>query len=125
MKEKLKNPLILAGLILAGLIVVKLATGWPAVGQSTESPDAQTAEVIKEISQFMLLPNETPVMITIQDTQALQGQAFFQNAEKGDDLIVFQNASKAILWRPSAKKIIEASIINISSAPAPGATTTP
>ncbi|MBX4198659.1 hypothetical protein KW800_00030 [Candidatus Parcubacteria bacterium] len=123
MKEKLTNPLILAGIIVAGLIVVKLATGWPGSNTESINPDAEMAKVIAEISNFMILPDESPVMITIQDTRALQGQPFFKNALRGDDIIVFQQASKAILWRPSTHKIVEASIINIS--PAPVSTSTP
>jgi hypothetical protein len=61
------------------------------------------------IGKFMELPKgEKPTLATVTDRAKLKGQEFFANAENGDKLLVYSKAGKAILYRPSTGKIIEA-----------------
>lgn len=79
------------------------------------SAEAEVESLIGEISEVLALPQgEMPSLITLTEAEleAVRGQAFFANALAGDKLLVYSTNSKAILWRPTAKKIIEASIIN-------------
>jgi len=56
----------------------------------------------------MELPKgEAPFLATVMSKDDLQSQAFFKNAEKGDKLLVYTKAMKAILYRPSVNKVIE------------------
>lgn len=63
---------------------------------------------IAEIKKFMDLPEgEEPTLATVSDREKLQGQPFFAKAENGDKVLIYSQAKKAILYRPSSNKIIE------------------
>ncbi|MEK7594957.1 MAG: hypothetical protein AAB436_04950 [Patescibacteria group bacterium] len=71
--------------------------------------------VVKKVSHLMLLPtDEQPTLATISDASKTKGQPFFTNAKNGDKLLVFTNARKAILYRPSTNLIIEVAPLNVS-----------
>ncbi len=94
------------------------------------SPQASTldeAEQLKaEIGQFIDLPaDETPTVATVSDASKVKDQSFFVNAQNGDKVLLFAKAGKAILYRPSSKKIIEVAPINLNSAPATSPTLPP
>ena len=87
------------------------------------NPQAASEEevqgLIKEIGEFMQLPNdETPSLATILDKEKIKDQPFFKNAENGDKLLAYTKDMKAILYRPSAKKIIEVAPLNINQSAA-------
>lgn len=84
--------------------------------------------VIKEVGKLIELPkNEQPTLATVSDKTKLESQSFFKNAENGDKVLLYTNAKKAILYRPSINKIIEVSSINIGPNPtsSPNISTTP
>ncbi len=71
-----------------------------------------TTEEIEEVTSvlagFMELPQgEDPTIATVVDREKLQDQPFFLNAQNGDRVVIYTNAKKAILYRPSTKKVIE------------------
>ncbi|MEO6536945.1 MAG: hypothetical protein ABIT47_04585 [Candidatus Paceibacterota bacterium] len=68
--------------------------------------EAEVAQLVGEVSTLILLPNETPTVATVLDTKALTDQPFFAKALNGDKVLVFVNAKEAILYRPSAHKLI-------------------
>jgi len=70
-------------------------------------------KLVKEVGQLIELPKETPTVATITDENKLKDQAFFANAKNGDKVLIFTNSKKAILYRPSLKKIIEVAPINL------------
>jgi uncharacterized membrane protein len=71
--------------------------------------------VVAEVGHYLVLPtDETPTMATVSDPTKLAGQPFFENAQAGDKVLIYSNARKAILWRPSTKMIIEVSSLNIT-----------
>jgi cytoskeletal protein RodZ len=64
--------------------------------------------VVRKVSVLMELPQgETPTLATVSDKTKLQDQTFFQNAENGDRILVYTQAQKAVLYRPSTNKIID------------------
>jgi len=76
-------------------------------------PDVAIEKEIKSLTEtigkFMELPaDEQPTLATVTDRAKLKGQEFFAKAENGDKLLVYPKAGKAILYRPSTGKIIEA-----------------
>ncbi len=82
------------------------------------NPQAASEEevqgLIAEIGRIMQLPDdETPSLATVLDKEKIKDQPFFKNAENGDKLLAYTKAQKAILYRPSAKKIIEVAPLNI------------
>jgi hypothetical protein len=73
----------------------------------SKSSDAEVASLLKEVSTLMVLPESTPTVATIADKTKLEGQEVFKKAENGDKLLIYLDVQKAILYRPSIKKIID------------------
>jgi len=88
-------------------------------------PDAATrAEVKKVLDQLgtlIELPStEEPTVATVSDKDKLKDQPFFARAENGDKVLIYAQAKKAILYRPSTNKIIDVAPVNLGS-PSPSA----
>lgn len=67
-----------------------------------------TAEVIKRVSRHILLPSgEQPTLATVSDASKVRNQSFFASAANGDKILVYAQAKKAFLYRPSIDKLIE------------------
>lgn len=85
---------------------------------------AETKEVqslTKEIGSLMLLPEgEEPTLATVTDKEKLAEQPFFLHAENGDKVLIYSNSGRAVLYRPSLKKIIDVTVVN--STPPAGST---
>jgi hypothetical protein len=73
----------------------------------------KAAETIAAVEKLMELPNEEPTVATVSDLATLQGQPFFARAEEGDRVLFYTQAKKAILYRPTANKIIEVAALTI------------
>lgn len=55
----------------------------------------------------MFLPiGEIPTVATVSEPEKLKNQEFFKDAKKGDKVLIYTNARKAILYDPLADKII-------------------
>lgn len=100
------------------LVLVLLATGafgayyyfqYRSIMKNPEIVSKQElAWVVNKVGKLMQLPaNETPTLATVLDKSALQDQDFFKNAENGDKVLVYEQAKKAILYRPDTNRIIE------------------
>lgn len=78
--------------------------------------DAKEIEDLsQEIGKFMMLPeNETPTLATVTDREKLAEQPFFQKAENGDKVLIFSQNGRAILYRPSQKKIVDVTSVNVN-----------
>ena len=83
----------------------------------------ETAKLVEQVSKLIVLPEgETPTVATVSDPEKLQGQPFFARAKKGDKVLLYANARKAILYDQENHKIIEVAPINIgepNKSPAP------
>lgn len=66
------------------------------------------------LGKLMELPDEEPTVATVLDRDKLQDQPFFAKAENGDKVIIYTQASKAILYRPASNKIVEVAPIQIT-----------
>ena len=67
----------------------------------------KTAQVIKKISELAVVPNDpNAVLASVSDITKLKGQTFFENAQNGDEIVIFPTAMRAVLYRPSIDKII-------------------
>jgi len=75
--------------------------------------DQQGAEIVSKVSLLMDLPNEAPTIATVLDASKLQDQVFFKNAKNDDRVLIYTQAKKAVLYRPSTNKIIEVSPLNL------------
>jgi len=72
--------------------------------------------LIAKVSQLIALPeDEDPTVATVSDKDQLDEQAFFKNAQKGDKVLIYTNASKVILYRPSENRVVEVGAVNIKN----------
>lgn len=104
---------IFGALIIVGII---LAAGWffvyPKYGSTIlkflKVQNDEASMYVKEIGKVVDLPaDETPVVATVLDIEKLKGQAFFAKAVNGDKVLIYSKSKKAILYRPSTKKVLE------------------
>ncbi len=80
---------------------------------------AEVADLVSKIGKLVLLPEgEVPTVATVSDPEALKDQTFFANAVKGDKVLIYAQAKKAILYSVSMNKIIEVAPLNIGNAKA-------
>jgi hypothetical protein len=122
------RPLIIF-LLLAVLVIALTATSIyfyqrsRRVSIGSTASDSDTKALIAEVGKLMFLPeNETPTVATVSDPSKLKDQSFFVDAKEGDKVLIYTNAKKAILYDPSAKKIVNVAPINLG-ANTPGTTT--
>jgi hypothetical protein len=120
-------------IILVAIAIILVAGvayfGWDKYQANTNSPEAQVAKaeeqkttIINKIKQLTVLPEEEPVLFTVNDASLLKTQqAFFKDSENGDVLLVFQKSGKALIYRESGNKIVNAGPISFQQ---PTATTT-
>lgn len=68
----------------------------------------QAADLIDKVSHLMVLPtDEAPTIASVTDVAQAQAQSqFFANAELGDKVLLYVKTGNAILYRPSADRII-------------------
>ena len=82
----------------------------------------EVANVSKSVGTIYAVPtDETPTLATVSDKQKLSNEKFFAKAENGDKVLIYTKAGQAILYRPSAGKIINVAPVNMtdqSTAPA-------
>lgn len=80
-----------------------------------EAAKFENQKVIDAVGKLITLPtDETPSIATVTDAAKLKSQSFFQNAQNGDKVLIYSQAKKAILYRPSTNKIIEVGAINLN-----------
>lgn len=109
--------------IVAIAIIAWLAYGYvhtkhqlDQLSNNTTSGQTETQKLVNQVGQLVVLPmGETPTIATVNDATKLKNQAFFANAQNGDKVLIYSKAGKAVLYRPSANKIIEYSTVNLSS----------
>lgn len=82
-------------------------------------------ELLAKIAKIYTLPtDEKPVLGRVDDKEKLKDQPFFKDAQNGDRLVIFAKSKKAIIYRESENKIINAGPIaittdSVKSEPAP------
>ncbi len=97
-----------------------------------QSPQAiaqkEVADLMAKVSKLIVLPaGETPTVATVSDPEALKDQPFFASAQKGDKVLIFTTAKKAILYSVTLNRVIDIAPLNIGNAKSvtPPKTTTP
>lgn len=85
-------------------------------GAIQRSQEERTSAILEEVGQLYELPkDETPTIATVQDIEKLADQPFFEDAQNGDQLIVFDESSTAILYRPGENRLVKVGPINIQN----------
>ena len=104
-----------------------LAIQYRALAQPSQpSARAEADQLIARLGRLILLPTgEQPTVATVVDPEKLRDQPFFTNAQKGDKVLIYTNAGKAVLYNPAEDKIVEVAPITIGQAPQPTASSSP
>ncbi|HVZ66925.1 MAG TPA: LytR C-terminal domain-containing protein [Patescibacteria group bacterium] len=98
--------------------------GVPTIG-APNTPD-KNKELLDAVSKIAELPpNETPTFATVSDVTKLSGQSFFANAQNGDQVLIYNNAKKAYLYRPSTGKIVNIGPVALSNDTVPSESASP
>ncbi len=103
---------------LVGLVLLSLAAaGYFAYRAQSLKPLSETEEIdrlVREISAKTDLPQgETPTLATVTNRDRLDGQVFFREAQNGDKILIYPRSGEAILYRPSTRKILGMTEIDI------------
>lgn len=108
-KKVLYGFLVLCVIVIAGVPSYYFYMKYQALLQNpAEASKAEMQAVTAQIGKLMDLPaGEEPSLATILDREQLKGQPFYERSQNGDKIIVYAKARKAILYRPSTKKIID------------------
>lgn len=126
-----KRMLLILGLVLfvvlclgtSGYFFLQYKNAQSVLGKSS-SDDVEG--LVKEIGAVIELPQgEVPTVAIVSDKSKLSGQAFFRKAENGDKVLIFANAKRAILYRPSVKRIIDVTTIDLNESANSGNVATP
>jgi hypothetical protein len=87
------------------------------------SAEDEAKQLSSEVGKLIDLPaDEVPTIATVTDASKVQDKPFFAKAQNGDKVLLYAKSSKAVLYRPSAKKLIEVSALNLSEAQPSGTT---
>lgn len=117
-----KKPLLISLMVVAVLALAavpsyyfydKYQKSQELLKNPTEAARQDVKTLVERVSKHIELPQEEPTVATVSDKEKLADQPFFQKAENGDKVLIYTQARKAILYRPSTNKIIEVSTVNI------------
>ncbi len=103
----------LAAVVIAGYLYMQVRT-------LKQNPQAvaqkEVADLVAKVSKLAVLPlDETPTVATVSDPEALKDQVFFASAQKGDKVLIYAQAKKAILYSVTMNKIIDVAPLNIGT----------
>jgi hypothetical protein len=103
------------------LIVLFAATSgflfWKYMGAKNDGGSKVTSEesqrVIEQVGKLYVLPgNEEPTVAQVNDKAQLADQPFFDVAEDGDYVLIYQKAKTALLYRESVNKLVKVGPVN-------------
>lgn len=76
----------------------------------------EVRRLVAAVSELIILPtDEEPVVATVVDPEKLRDQPFFAKAKKGDKVLIYNVARKAVLYSPEENRIIEVAPLNIGT----------
>jgi hypothetical protein len=112
-KQRFVNKILLLMVIIAigfgGYFYYKLHK----LQNNSAEASKEAKDLLGKVAKLYLIPlEEEPTIATVSDPEALKGQSFFTSSVKGDKVLIFTKAGKAVLYRPSINKIIETAPIN-------------
>ncbi|TSC55742.1 MAG: hypothetical protein G01um101418_789 [Parcubacteria group bacterium Gr01-1014_18] len=65
----------------------------------------EAQKTLARVGQILYLPKEEPQIASINDPEKLKDNPFFAESQKGDKLLMYKEAKRAILYDPIAHKI--------------------
>lgn len=83
----------------------------------TKQSEANRAKEVKaKVAKLISVPaDETPTLASVTDKTKLKDQPFFKDAQNGDQILIFPQAKKAIIYREDENRLINVGPIAITS----------
>jgi len=117
---------LLAGLVALLVMVIGIAVFFYGKWQryrddpmkaQEEQIQREVDKVVRKVNKLMILPeDERPSLVTVDNKDEInENQEFFRLAEDGDQMLIYRQARKAILYRPGSNRIVNVAPINVSS----------
>lgn len=109
--------LILLTIVLGIFLYMKYQGGSFSSSNSGQvSSVKENEDLLKKIGKLIILPNGNPDIATVADVNQLSNQTIFRNAKNGDKILIYKDAKRAIVYRPSENIIVEVGSIILDSA---------
>lgn len=107
------------GLVGTGMIRYRIGVSQSQKKTEQATPTKDIDALIADVGRLIILPSEEPTIASVVDPETLkrEGPAFYAHAEVGDKALVYPVAKKAILYRPSVKKIVEVMSLTAQASP--------
>jgi len=106
-------------ILLLLIILLGLSTGYfYKQSMRMKNPDIvaqnEAKALAEKVGKLIVLPtDEVPTIATVSDPEALKSQIFFTDAKKGDKVLIYTNAKKAVLYDPVLNKVVTIAPLNI------------
>ena len=102
-----KRKIIMTAAIIVAALVLLLSV-WGIISL-INNRSSQDAAIVRKVAKHLLIPEEQPTIVRIEDPENLVGeQPFYQGAEDGDYLLIFTGARKAVIYSRKHDIIINA-----------------
>ncbi len=123
--KKLVVIIVVIGLLVATVIGLFYMMDYKKKQAIKNNPQLATAQdtkdIVEKVGKLIKLPSETPSIATVSDITKLRNQTLFQNAQNGDKVLIFNQAKRAIVYRPSENVIIEIGNVVVAPESSPSA----
>lgn len=98
------------------IVVLAIVFSLGAMYKADQAADEKLLKVenqvmLDRISKLLNLPDEAPIISTVNSKEDFAKAPAFRDAEKGDKLIVWVSANQAVLYRPSTNKVIDVTTV--------------
>lgn len=118
-----KRILITGATVLVVMTCVAGYFGWQFFSIKS-NPQAQATKDNKEVADriktqvktFFAAPDEEPTVARVENKDSLADQTFFDKAQNGDYVVIYEKAKFAILYREQDRKLINAGPVNTDPA---------
>lgn len=117
-KNFFKDNIVKIILTLVIVLLVGIASTFSYLYYQEKGKKSQTEveSILTDIGKLIEVPSdEIPTIATVTDKTKLQNQTILKKAENGDKVIIYSKAQKAILYRPSTKKIVDVVPVNTAT----------
>lgn len=84
------------------------------------STELSTEQLLAKVGRLIVLPTgETPTIASVVDSEKLKGeQAFYRDVQNGDYVLIYPQAQKAFIYRPTTDVLVNVGPVYMNNEPA-------
>lgn len=75
--------------------------------RNQNSDQAKAKELVGRLGGFIDLPSSTPTVVTVVSKDKLANQALAARVKDQDTLLIYGEAKRIVIYRPSTKKVVD------------------